>query len=77
MSNTSWQHRFPEFAGSEETLEELLLSGKIPEERYIEWASETFQIPSLDNHFFAQLKNFRLVLDNPSPEWSSRLFPVH
>jgi hypothetical protein len=52
MSNPQWQDRFPEFAGSEESLEDLLNSGQIPEDSYIEWASESFQIPSLDQGFF-------------------------
>ncbi len=72
-----WKERFPELSGSDETLEELLLSGKIPEESYIQWASEYYKIPSVDNVFFAQLKNFNVLKDNPSGEWSNSFFPIH
>jgi hypothetical protein len=77
MSSPLWHKGFPEFAGSPKTLNEVLSSGELPEEKYLAWASEEYKLPLLSNDFFELAKNFNLLLDHSSYMWNESFFPVN
>lgn len=76
MKTLAWKEKFNIPSDSEHSIAEILRSGFISEEDYLQWASETYQIPLLDHEFFKTVNNYRLVLDNPSPLWSETFFPI-
>jgi len=77
MGKPLWTERFPEFSETDLSLEKLLETGQIPEDRFVNWASETYKVPALDSGFFEQASNFKLILENPYSEWKDSFFPVH
>ncbi|MBY0385230.1 hypothetical protein K2X05_08740 [bacterium] len=76
MKNLSWKEKFNVPKDSEHSLIEILRSGFINEDEYLQWASETYQLPVVTHDFFKTLNNYKLVLENPSPHWSETFFPA-
>ncbi len=77
MNNVLWKEAFNIPKDSEHSLLEILRSGFINEEAYIQWASETYQLPIVDHDFFKTITNHKLLLENPSPLWNETFFPAH
>lgn len=77
MKNVLWKEAFNIPKDSEHSLLEILRSGFINEEAYIQWASETYQLPIVDHDFFKTITNYKLLLENPSPLWNETFFPAH
>ncbi len=71
-----WKQQFPQLSNSPKSLAELLISGELPVAEYMKWASENYKIPFLADNFFAQAKNFKLILENPSHQWNEFFFPI-
>lgn len=76
MNNLGWKEKFNVPKDSEHSLIEILRSGFINEDEYLQWASETYQIPVVNHDFFKTLNNYKLVLENPSPHWNETFFPA-
>lgn len=71
-----WKQQFPQFMNSPKALSEVLLSGELPIAEYMKWASEHYKMPFLADSFFAQAKNFKLLNENPNPNWNEFFFPI-
>lgn len=52
------------------------MSGELPINEYMAWAADHYKIPFLSDDFFKQTNNFKLLLQNPSPQWSQFFFPI-
>ncbi len=76
MKKLSWKEKFNIPADSEHSIAEILRSGFVSEEDYLQWASETYQIPQVDHEFFKTVSNYRLLIENPSPQWNDSFFPI-
>lgn len=77
MDVAAWKLKFSAFKDSKKTLIEVLSSGELPLADYMKWAAEHYKIPFLSDDFFAQAKNYKLILENPSAQWSEYFFPIH
>jgi hypothetical protein len=77
MKSLLWKEAFNIPKDSEHSLLEILRSGFINDEAYIQWASETYQLPVVDHEFFKTITNYKLLLEYPSPLWNETFFPVH
>lgn len=72
----AWKLQFPEFDKPEETLAEALGSLRLPQVAYLEWASEHYQLPVLQDDFFKDI-NIQVLMDKfPSPAWNKTMFPA-
>lgn len=76
MKNLGWKEKFNIPTDSDHSLVEILRSGFINEDEYLQWASETYQLPVVTHDFFKTLNNYKLVLENPSPHWRETFFPA-
>lgn len=73
---SAWKQHFSQFKDSPKPLSQVLLSGLLPIAEYMKWASEHYKIPFLSDDFFAQTKNYKLLLENQNPEWNEFFFPI-
>ena len=77
MKSLLWKEAFNIPKDSEHSLLEILRSGFINDEAYIQWASDTYQLPVVDHDFFKTITNYKLLLEVPSPLWNETFFPAH
>ncbi len=77
MKSLLWKEAFNIPKDSEHSLLEILRSGFINDEAYIQWASDTYQLPVVDHDFFKTTTNYKLLLEVPSPLWNETFFPAH
>ncbi|MCC6138042.1 MAG: hypothetical protein IT287_05380 [Bdellovibrionaceae bacterium] len=77
MQESKWKQHFTQFKDSNKSLPELLTAGELPIADYMKWATENYKIPFLSDDFFAQTKNFKLIIENPSAQWNEFFFPIH
>ncbi|MBY0316505.1 MAG: hypothetical protein K2Q26_13360 [Bdellovibrionales bacterium] len=72
----AWKEHFTQFAESSESLAELIESHRLPIEDYLEWASEHYELPVLQDHFFDDVDVKPLLKKYPSNAWNSTCFPA-
>jgi hypothetical protein len=77
MKTALWKQAFPQVKDSSKSLQDILLSGEIPEQEYIQWATEAYKIPFLSDDFFQQTNNWKLIVENPNSAWNDYFFPIH
>lgn len=77
MAAALWKQHFTQLKDSNKSLTQLLISGELVLADYIKWAAENYKLPFLNDSFFTQTKNHKLVLENPHAQWSEFFFPIH
>lgn len=77
MAVALWKQQFTQFKDSNKSLSQLLISGELVLADYMKWATENYKLPFLNDNFFAQTNNHKLILENPHAQWSEFFFPIH
>lgn len=76
ISKYPWQEHFSEFIETKESLTQLLSTGQLSEPQYLQWASEHYELPILQNNFFSNIDLKKIMEKYPDPHWDNTFFPA-